>query len=73
MASISDLAHSGLHGSLYGQAVRSTIQGGTDELKISRIRAMWTAVSTLLIRSLFKSTWLAFLASHVDCCRGAGI
>ena len=60
MASISDLAHSGPHGSFYGQAVRSMILAGTDELRASRIRAMWTAVSSPLICSLFKSTWLAF-------------
>jgi hypothetical protein len=59
MASISDLAHFGPHGSLYGQAVGSTILAGTNELKTSRIRAMWTAVSSPLIHDLFKSTWLA--------------
>jgi len=59
MTSISDLAHFGPHGSLYGQAVGSTILAGTNELKTSRIRAMWTAVSSPLIHDLFKSTWLA--------------
>ena len=60
MASISYLPHRGPHGSFYGQAMRSTILLGTAELGISRIRAMWTAISSPLIRSLFKFTWLAF-------------
>jgi hypothetical protein len=34
--------------------------------RTSWIRAMWTEDSSPLIRSLLKSTWLAFLASHVD-------
>lgn len=60
-------------GWFYGQAVRSTILAGTAELWTSRIRAMWTAVSSLLIRSLFMSTWVAFWATHVDYCRGGEI
>ena len=60
MTSISYLAHSGPHGSFYGQAVSTMILAGTAELLTSWIRAMWTAVSSPLIRSLFKSTWLAF-------------
>ena len=41
--------------------------------RTSRIRAMWTAVSSPLIRSLFKSTWLAEKANHVDSSRGGEI
>ena len=52
MASISFLAHRGPHGSFYGQAVRTMILAGTNALKTSRIRAMWTAVSSPLILSL---------------------
>jgi hypothetical protein len=73
MASISYLAHSGPHRSLYGQAVRSMSLGGKAELRTSRIRAMWTAVSSPLIHSLFKSTWLAKKANHVDSSQGAEI
>jgi len=73
MTSISCLAHSGPHGSFYGQAVRSMIFAGTDALRTSRIRAMWTTISSSLIRSLFKSTRLAQKASRVDCCRGGEI
>jgi hypothetical protein len=36
------------------------------ELKTSRIRAMWTAISSPLIRSLFKSTWFGDFHNHVD-------
>ena len=73
LASIFDLAHSGPHGSFYGQAVRPTILAGTIKLRTSRIRALWTAVSSPLIRGLFISTWLAFWASHVDYSRGGEI
>ena len=59
MASISYLAHCGPHGSFYGQAVSTMILAGIAELGTSRIRAMWTAISNPLIRSLFESTWLA--------------
>jgi hypothetical protein len=52
MASISFLAHSGPHGYFYGQAVRSMILVGANEVRISRIRAMWTAVLSPLNRSL---------------------
>src|ERR1700752_3778653 len=60
MTSISYLVHRRPHGSFYGQAVRSRILSGTTKLRTSRIRAMWTAISSPLIHSLFKSTWLAF-------------
>jgi len=73
MASISYLARSGPHGSFYGQAVRSMILAGTDEFKISRIRALRSAVLSPLIHSLFKSTRLAQKASRVDSSRGAEI
>jgi hypothetical protein len=53
--------------------VRSMILAGTAELRTSRIRAMWTAISSPLIRSLFKSTWLAKGANHVDSSWGAEI
>ena len=51
MASISYLAHRGPHGSFYGQAVRAMILAGTTQRGISWIRALWTAVSSPLIRS----------------------
>ena len=60
LASISSLAHCGPHGSFYGQAVRSMSLAGRIKLRTSRIRAVWTAISSPLIHSLFKSTWLAF-------------
>ena len=34
--------------------------------RTSLIRAMWTAVSSPLIHSLFKSTWLAIFHSRED-------
>jgi hypothetical protein len=40
MSSISYLAHSEPHGSFYGQAVRSRILAGTNELKTSRTRTV---------------------------------
>ena len=60
MVSISEFAHRGPHGSFYGQAVRSTILVGTTESGTSRIRALWTAVSSPLIHHPFKTTWLVF-------------
>jgi len=59
MASISDLAHFGPHGLVYGQAVRSMILAGTVELRLSRVRALRSAVLSPLIRSLLKTTRLA--------------
>ena len=41
--------------------------------RTSRIRAMWTAVSSPQIRSLFKTTRLAFWASRVVYSRGGEI
>ncbi len=73
MALFFHLLHRGPHGQLYRQAVRSRILVEATELKTSRIRAMWTAVSSPLMRSPFKSTWLAKKANHVDSCRGAEI
>jgi hypothetical protein len=73
MESISEFAHCGPHGWYYGQAVRSIILAGTNELKTSRIRALWTTVSSPLISVPFKSTWLTFWASRVDSSRGAEI
>lgn len=73
MGSVSYLAHHGLHGSLYGQAVSFVILAGTDELKFSWIRAMWAAVLSPLIDGLFKSTRLAFWANRVIYRRGGEI
>jgi hypothetical protein len=49
------------------------ILAGTVVLRTSRITALRTEVLSPLIHSLFKSTWLAFWASHVDSSRGAEI
>ncbi len=65
MAPISHLAHSGPHDSFYEQAVRTMISEGTTELKISWIRAMWTAISSPLIHSLLESTWFGDFHNHV--------
>jgi hypothetical protein len=73
MASISYLAHPGPHGWRYGQSVRFVILPLTDKLSISRIRALWTAVSSPRISVPFKSTWLTFWASHVASSWGAEI
>ncbi len=73
MASISYLAHRRPHGSYYRQAGRSRTLAGIIKLWTSRIRAMWTAVSSPLIRSRLKSTWLAKKANHVDLSRGEEI
>jgi len=59
MAFIADLAYRGYHGSFLGQAVRSLIPTGTVELRIARISAMWTAISSALIHYPFKTTRLA--------------
>jgi hypothetical protein len=73
MESISELAHRGPHGSFYGQDMRSIILSGTDELSISQIRALWTAVSSPLIRYLFKTTRLVQKTSRVVYSRGGAI
>ena len=60
MASISYLGYFGPHEPFYRQAVRSMSLAETDELKISRIKALRSVVTSPLIRSLLKSTRLAF-------------
>jgi hypothetical protein len=47
-------------GLIVDQMLGVTCLRRTNELKTSRIRAMWTAVSSPIIRSLLESTRLAF-------------
>ena len=65
MASISYLAHRGPHGWLLQLSVRSMILAETPESGLSRVRALWSAVSSPLICNSFKTTRLAFWASRV--------
>jgi hypothetical protein len=65
MVMISSSTPLGLHGSFNGQAVRARILAETAELRPPRIRAKRTAISSPLIRSLFKSTRVAFWVNRV--------
>jgi hypothetical protein len=49
------------------------ILAGTAEGRISRVKALRSTVSSPRIRSLLKTTRLAFWANRVVCCRGGEI
>lgn len=72
MTSVADLAYRRHHG-FFGQPLRSIVLLEATALNTSQVRAMRSAVSSILISVLFKTTRLAKKASRVDSSRGAEI